>query len=711
MRRPSLLAVACLLASCASQPWTQDADQMQEIQRLEELRPDGAEAALAGILARGSAWLRQRAARALGRIGSTATVTPLCTALGDTDLDVRKEVAFALGQLEIAGAQSQALGALLPMLATTERSFLARVVEAIGKLGEPSHIPTLSPYLEHTDVEIRESAVLALHRIRSRTLAAMPPQDRAQSTIGAEIRDAILRLYDAEASPEVRWQMLYALGAFRDPSCLERFRQSASASRSLWERFFAVRGIAELARAKRIPATEVDKTLDVVLQRLEDNDSRVAIEAAHCIGDPSPGGRGNARREAAPPFDQRRALDALAAKLQSKNAALVEACVRGLGHFRSLQSEANSALNLAIASPRVRIRATAIEANARLIGNDYAGVLRVYAKDDDWRIRAAVARATQFLAKASALPLLSKLVRDEENKVRLATMIGLQARSANLPRVEAELVDLAVAQLRESDVALREEAAATLGMLEDPRAVQALREALLKSRSPTMADARVAIIEALSKLAPRDATTPELFEAALDDPFNRVRRAAWTALSARGDGRPVPRLRLTDEARKAALPGREYPATDLGARPVLELETTKGTIAIELDTAAAPSHVYNILHFVRKGAYDGRIFHRVVPNFVVQGADARGDGYGNATWWGGKLRREVAPNTRFDAFAVGMPRGPDLDSGGDQLFVTLVPTPHLDGRYTRFGRVIEGFDVVLALAIGDRIEQARVRGE
>lgn len=190
-----------------------------------------------------------------------------------------------------------------------------------------------------------------------------------------------------------------------------------------------------------------------------------------------------------------------------------------------------------------------------------------------------------------------------------------------------------------------------------------------------------------------------------------MRRAAWKALGSRGDGRAVPRLRLSDEGRKVATPGRDYPLSFLAAKHVVELETNKGRIVLELDASKAPSHVHNLLHFIRKGAYDGRIFHRVVPNFVVQGGDARGDGYGNITWWGGSLRREIAPDTGFDAFALGMPRGSDVDSGGDQIFITTIPTPHLDGRYTRFGRVSEGRDVVLDIEVGDRIERARVRGD
>lgn len=696
----SLATALVTIASCSSAPWSDQESLLRELQTLETVQPQDAVKRLSDILRHGTPWFRARAARALGRVAAPAVTTPLCAAIGDPDEEVRTEVAFALGQLEGPEARVQALGALLPMLRSPSPAFRARLVEAIGKLGWREHAEQVLDLLADADAGTRASAALALHRLRSHEPPDGSEVGEQRQIIDAEILAALMQAHETEPDASVRWHILYALIGFHEPRALSVYLRSIEAD-DVWERFFATRGIGELARTRALKPEDSDTACKALLRRLDDKDRRVAIEAALALGDPSPSGRDTAPRDTPPPFDERRVLDALAERTQSKDPGLVEACIRGIGHFQSIETKANSAINFAIASPKVRTRATAIQANARLLGDGFAGILHVYAKEEDWRIRAAVARATRFLSKDIAFDLVGKLAEDPETRVRLAALETLAQR-----RGDVRIVDLVKSTLSQKDAALREEAATTLERLGDPKAVVALREALVTSRDPDYADARVAMIQAIAKLAPEDATASDFIEASLADPVNRVRRAAWAALSKRRPVRPLSTLQLADEGREVALPGRDYPIDFLRARPRVLLETTKGRITLELDPDAAPNHVFNLLHFVRKGAYDGRLFHRVVPNFVVQGGDMRGDGYGNATWWGGRLRREISAR-RFDAFALGMPRGSDADSGGDQIFITLVPTPHLDGAYTCFGRVVEGFEVVSDIEVGDRIERAR----
>ncbi|MCB9880640.1 MAG: HEAT repeat domain-containing protein [Planctomycetes bacterium] len=690
-----------LFASCSSVPWDDRLPLVQEIQTLETLRPAGAEGRLASILRDAPTWFRARAARALGRLGTGAVTTPLCAALGDPDESVREEVAFALGQLAYPETRVQALGALLPMLRSQSATFRMRLVEAIGKLGAREHVPQILPLLADADPGVRGAAALALHRVRQHdSLVPNLETDTSRVATDATILEGLVRAHGTETDPRARWQIVYSMIGLHAPATTGPFLASVT-SNELWERFFATRGLAELARQGQIEAERDDECCDALLRRLDDLDRRVVIEAALALGDPSPSGRNSAARDTPPPFDHRRVLDALAAKTTSDDPGIVVACVQGIGHFQTIETKANSTLNFAIASTKVRIRAAAIEADARLLGDGFSGILQVYAKEEDWRIRAAVARATRFLSNDHAGPILERLAQDAETRVRLAVLEAVANRES-----DPKAVSMTVTLLEENDAAIREEAATTLERLGSKKAIAPLREALVTSRDPEFADARVAIIRAIGALSTEDATAGDFIEASLADPVNRVRRAAWSALADRRPVRPLAAMQLADEGRKVALPGRDYPAAFLTSRPRVQLETTKGILTLEFDPAAAPNHVYNLLHFIRKGAYDGRVFHRVVPNFVVQGGDMRGDGYGNSTWWGGRLRREVSP-LEFDAYFIGMPRGQDIDSGGDQIFITLVPTPHLDGAYTCFGRVIDGFDVLQSIEIGDRIERAR----
>jgi cyclophilin family peptidyl-prolyl cis-trans isomerase len=128
------------------------------------------------------------------------------------------------------------------------------------------------------------------------------------------------------------------------------------------------------------------------------------------------------------------------------------------------------------------------------------------------------------------------------------------------------------------------------------------------------------------------------------------------------------------------------------------LLTTRGEIILSLDPDNAPITVMNWAGLAERGWFNGLTFHRVVPDFVVQDGDPRGDGMGGP---GYAIPDEIAPG-HYDEGTIGMAlSGPD--TGGSQWFVTLSPQPHLDGGYTIFGHVTQGMQVAHALLPGDRI--------
>jgi peptidyl-prolyl cis-trans isomerase B (cyclophilin B) len=133
-------------------------------------------------------------------------------------------------------------------------------------------------------------------------------------------------------------------------------------------------------------------------------------------------------------------------------------------------------------------------------------------------------------------------------------------------------------------------------------------------------------------------------------------------------------------------------------------------MVFELFPDETPLHVHNFLELARSGYYKDTPFHRVVPDFVIQGGDYRGDGNGGQTWDGEVLPGEFTPR-KFARGALGMPRNEDPDSGGSQIFVTQRETPHLDGRYTVFGQLLEGEGVLDTIEIGDRILGVRLLPE
>jgi len=155
------------------------------------------------------------------------------------------------------------------------------------------------------------------------------------------------------------------------------------------------------------------------------------------------------------------------------------------------------------------------------------------------------------------------------------------------------------------------------------------------------------------------------------------------------------------------LPAETYSASRL-ANPAVStqayLETDRGTIQIELAVLDAPLTVENFVTLARKGFFDGLSVHRVVPNFVVQDGDPRGDGEGGP---GYSIRDELNERPYLRG-TVGMALDPWPDTGGSQYFITHSPQPHLDGRYTVFGRVVSGMDVVDKIQQSDVIRRVRI---
>ncbi len=133
----------------------------------------------------------------------------------------------------------------------------------------------------------------------------------------------------------------------------------------------------------------------------------------------------------------------------------------------------------------------------------------------------------------------------------------------------------------------------------------------------------------------------------------------------------------------------------------VKIETTKGTVILKLLVEEAPGSVANFVSLVKKKYFDGKYFHRVVPNFVIQTGCNRGDGLGSENY---SIRSEFSL-TRYKEGSVGMASA-GKDTEGTQWFITHSPTPHLNGRYTIFAEVIGGMRVVNAIQVGDKINSA-----
>ena len=150
-------------------------------------------------------------------------------------------------------------------------------------------------------------------------------------------------------------------------------------------------------------------------------------------------------------------------------------------------------------------------------------------------------------------------------------------------------------------------------------------------------------------------------------------------------------------------------AATAGAEPLLAtLETTKGKIVVQLEPAKTPKTCASFVNLIQRGFYDGVVFHRVIPGFVIQGGDPKGTGYGGP---GYTFEDEIDPTLKHTGPGILSMANAGPGTNGSQFFITLGAQSHLDGRHTVFGHVVEGMELLTKVVQGDQIVKATVSGD
>ncbi len=140
------------------------------------------------------------------------------------------------------------------------------------------------------------------------------------------------------------------------------------------------------------------------------------------------------------------------------------------------------------------------------------------------------------------------------------------------------------------------------------------------------------------------------------------------------------------------------------SNPIVIFETNQGNIELKLYPDVAPKAVENFVGLVKKGYYNGIIFHRVIKQFMIQGGDPTGTGSGGQSLWGGTFADEFSPSVSFSKPGILAMANAGPGTNGSQFFITTAATPWLNNRHTIFGEVSNGYDVV------QKIESTRTAG-
>lgn len=594
--------------------------------------------------------LRPDLALALGRIGNPAGRIVLETLLEDARPEVRREAAFALGLLEPPIDPQP----LLLAAVGADREVAVQAVEALARLGRP--LFEVTEALAAFDDEERWRRLLpALFRFDP---AAIPP---------------VAELALAQAPVELRSWAAYAL-ARRAPESSPEVLRILLADPDPWVRGWAARGLGVGG-----DRTDLDR-LRPLLTRPDVEPTLHALRSAYAL---ITSGR------AAPPPEWVPILDRL------------------------------------LRDPRPGVRATAIEASSAWLREPSLGAtLRRLAREGSRRERELALMALARGRDARAGDLIGEALEADDPILRAGAVeaVGeldlpdVAARYRDDPEPVVRLAALAVALEQDAEPAARaarwaladEDAAVNAAALEwlaeHPVApVEELRAPLVDSGSRYLAAVGLNGVAALAARAEAEARERGVIVAMLEELSGGrwdypVKRAASRALVELG--RPVP-------------PPGEH-ETDLGIRDYrelirrtaerryVELETRHGSLLVALDCQVAPLTCENFAQLANQGFYDGLGFHRVVPGFVVQGGDPRGDGWGGP----GYTIRDEPSRLPFERGTLGMAlSGPD--TAGSQFFITLSRQPHLDGTFTVFGSVIAGDPVLDRLEQGDSIVRAR----
>jgi len=283
---------------------------------------------------------------------------------------------------------------------------------------------------------------------------------------------------------------------------------------------------------------------------------------------------------------------------------------------------------------------------------------------------------------------------------------ALQAWGAAVEGADSAFVSACRGLLSHRDAAVRSVAADGIGRAASIADAPILVTAYERAERDSFPDARLSALGALVAIArgsDADAKTVEReLLATVPRPDDYVVRrwaeANWPSAAAHwGAAYPIETGRTMEDYRDVAR--RFILGADLQSHPHVTIEVDqRGVIELRLFGPDAPLTVANFLRLVDRGFFNGLRWHRVVPNFVVQAGDPRGDGWGGP---GGAIRDEIN-RRRYAGNTLGMAlSGPD--TGDSQWFITLSQQPHLDGTYTVFGEVVDGYEVLSRITQGDLI--------
>ena len=616
--------------------------------------------------------VRRVTALAAGRIGDLRATPLLLRTLDEPDSTVRVAAAFALGLLGDSAAVQpliQRLTGLPPLDGPTA----VEAITALAKIGGRRSADFFAAALQ---------GKLALSQAHPAPARSQIPLETWR--LGADAPADALLPFTSDTVQATRWRAIYSLGRLRAPAAANQLIAA------LRDKDPAIRAAA--ARALTRSYAEASK-LDpgtiagMLTERVDDQDPGVRINALRSLGS----------------YHDSTFVPRIAWRADDPVANVRVQAAATLGDLGG--SAATAALLRALKGKgSFALRREALLGLARADGVRFAGAAAVSQSSKDWRDR-AIAAEGWALAGAAGSPWFTS---DRDGRVVAA---GLQAWATAVEGPDGRLVDAGRRLLTHEDGGVRSVAADIVGRAADPGDLAALTVMYIRAARDSFPDAAISGLNAVAAIgrtgSAAQARVDREFLGSVPRPGNYLLRrwaeANWPEAASRwGPAHPIATGRSLQDYRD--LVRRFIVAPDSVARPHVFIETDqRGVLEVELYGPEAPLTVANFLRLVDRRFFDGNRWHRVIPNFVVQDGDPRGDGFGSP---GGAIRDEIN-RMRYDTKPMlGMAlSGPD--TGSSQWFITLSPQPHLDGTYTVFGRAVGNVGALTRITQGDVIRTVR----
>ncbi len=610
--------------------------------------------------------VRRRALIGIGRTGLVEGVPALVGALDDAEESVRGSAAFALGLL----ASPAGIDPLIAALKDPSAEVRGRAADGLGLIGDAraagpiadaaAGCRTAIASLQPDDEEWPKSAEIDACRLSLFALVRLKQYD-------ALARVAL----DEQGQPVSRWwPVAYALQRIGDKRAVPALLTLAS-SDGVYTPAFALRGLASAGEPRLLPLAQAIAARPAA-------DVRLRVAAVRALG--------TAGAAAVPALLQ--ILNQPAASTPPNLALEIVGALGAIADPRAFEP----LLDL-LTDKWPSMRAAAFAAAARCNPTGFLLVVSSFDRDPDWSVRASLAGTLATLPADRVHTAIEDLTVDKDARVRGPALEALVHIGA--PDISKRLYDA----LEAPDFVVRATAARLVGDTRPAQGPDKLRAAFARADSDASSTAREAALEALSKYGL--AESGQLLHDALNDKEWTIRLRAAALLKSMGEAdaapaRPAPIRESADVFESAAI---LHPSFS----PHAFFETKHGTIEVELNVVEAPFTTRSFIELARSGFFNGVPVHRLVPNFVIQAGDPRGDGEGGP---GYAIRDELSPLPYLRG-TLGMAlSGPD--TGGSQFFLTVSPQPHLDGKYTVFGHVVQGQELLDQISQWDAIERVKI---